>query len=55
MQHDVQEFNRVLQDALEAKMKVYAYLGLFRTKGSSLVYNRTHPLMVLSRSSSWAR
>lgn len=26
MQHDVQEFNRVLQDALEAKMKVYTLL-----------------------------
>lgn len=28
MQHDVQEFNRVLQDALEVKMKVVTDIGI---------------------------
>jgi hypothetical protein len=32
MQHDIQEFNRVLQDNLESKMKVMiqlCYVGIF--------------------------
>lgn len=28
MQHDVQEFNRVLQDKLESKMKVHMLISL---------------------------
>lgn len=28
LQHDVQEFNRVLQDKLESKMKVYMFMSL---------------------------
>ena len=29
LQHDVQEFNRVLQDKLEMKMKVWGFVRLF--------------------------
>jgi hypothetical protein len=37
LQHDVQEFNRVLQDKLESKMKVYMLMSLMELATDSSV------------------
>jgi hypothetical protein len=37
LQHDVQEFNRVLQDKLESKMKVFILMSLMETAADNPV------------------
>lgn len=67
LQHDVQEFNRVLQDKLEMKMKVrivFGWIGLLVSEMPScsvLIYprfsclDRVRRLMGRSKDSLWAR